>query len=363
MARFPSASFVTVVVMMQASFIAVSASCIFIFGDSLVDTGNNNYITTLARADIWYNGIDYDNGFPTGRFCNGRTVPDYLSQIMRVSPPIPYLDPEANGTNLLGGVNFASGGSGILPSTGYKYIGRTPFDRQIEYFVDIKAKLASMMDPPAESAHHFISEALFYINIGSYDYVSNYFLRDSKVSQLYSVGQYQELLLSRFADQLKKLYDMGARKIFISNLGPLGCTPLMISLENLDNGSCVGYANGIISDFNRGLENMVKNKMQNQFLDALFVLSDNYAVLGEVINNPAAYGFKYANESCCGLGHLRAEFPCTPISGLCFHRADYVFWDAFHPTDALNSILATTQYAGTPEFVRPVNLKQLMNLS
>lgn len=360
-------SFVTVVVvaMLACSFIAVSvsvsgSSCIFIFGDSLVDTGNNNYITTLARADIWYNGIDFANGFPTGRFCNGRTAPDYLSQIMKLSPPVPYLDPEANGTNLLGGVNFASGGSGILPSTGYKYIGRTPFDRQIEYFADIKAKLASMMD---SSAQHFISEALFYINIGSYDYVSNYFLPDSKVSQLYSVGKYQQLLLSRFADQLKKLYEMGARKIFISNLGPLGCTPLMISLDNLDNGSCVGFANGIISDFNTGLENMIKNKLQNQFLDARFVLSDNYAVLREVINNPAAYGFKYANESCCGLGHLRAEFPCSPISGLCFHRADYVFWDAFHPTDALNSILATTQYAGSPEFVRPVNLKQLMNLS
>ena len=74
-------SFVTVVVvvMLACSFIFVSdSSCIFIFGDSLVDTGNNNYITTLARADIWYNGIDFANGFPTGRFCNGRTAPDYL---------------------------------------------------------------------------------------------------------------------------------------------------------------------------------------------------------------------------------------------------------------------------------------------
>lgn len=361
MATFPSAIFVTLVVMLH-SLLAVSASCIFIFGDSLVDIGNNNHITTLARADIWYNGIDFANRFPTGRFCNGRTVPDFLAQMTGLSIPIPYLDPQANGTNLLGGVNFASGGSGILPSTGYKYIGRTPFDRQIEYFEDIKTKLASIMDPQDESAHHFISEALFYINIGSLDYISNYFLSDSKVSQLYSVAEYQQLLLRRFADQFRKLYELGARKFVISNLGPLGCTPLMISLENLDNGSCVGYANDIISDFNRGLENMVKNKLQNQFSDARFVLSDNYAIFSKIINNPSAYGFKYVNESCCGLGHLRAEFPCSPISGLCFHRADYVFWDAFHPTDALNSILAATQYAGSPQFIRPVNLKQLMNI-
>lgn len=51
--------------------------------------------------------------------------------------------------------------------------------------------MASMMDPPTKRAHRFISEALFDINIGSYDYVSNYFLRDSKVSQLYNIDEYQ----------------------------------------------------------------------------------------------------------------------------------------------------------------------------
>lgn len=47
----------------------------FIFGDSLIDSGNNNYIATIAKADYFPYGIDF--GFPTGRFCNGLTAVDF----------------------------------------------------------------------------------------------------------------------------------------------------------------------------------------------------------------------------------------------------------------------------------------------
>jgi hypothetical protein len=52
----------------------------FIFGDSLVDAGNNNYIGSLARANYGANGIDFPGGKPTGRFCNGRTVADIVGK-------------------------------------------------------------------------------------------------------------------------------------------------------------------------------------------------------------------------------------------------------------------------------------------
>ena len=51
----------------------------FILGDSLVDTGNNNYLTlSLAKANLRPNGIDMGDGSPTGRFCNGRTAADII---------------------------------------------------------------------------------------------------------------------------------------------------------------------------------------------------------------------------------------------------------------------------------------------
>lgn len=54
----------------------------FIFGDSLVDAGNNNYMQTLSKADITPNGIDFkaSGGNPTGRYTNGRTIGDIVGK-------------------------------------------------------------------------------------------------------------------------------------------------------------------------------------------------------------------------------------------------------------------------------------------
>lgn len=54
--------------------------CFFIFGDSLVDNGNNNRMVTLARANYRPYGIDFPQGV-TGRFTNGRTYVDVLGNI------------------------------------------------------------------------------------------------------------------------------------------------------------------------------------------------------------------------------------------------------------------------------------------
>lgn len=51
----------------------------FVFGDSLVDNGNNNYLHTNARADSPPYGIDYPTHRPTGRFSNGFNIADLIS--------------------------------------------------------------------------------------------------------------------------------------------------------------------------------------------------------------------------------------------------------------------------------------------
>lgn len=52
----------------------------FVFGDSLVDAGNNNYIATLSKANYVPNGIDF--GLPTGRYTNGRTIVDIIGKLI-----------------------------------------------------------------------------------------------------------------------------------------------------------------------------------------------------------------------------------------------------------------------------------------
>lgn len=58
------------------SKVCLAAPANFVFGDSLVDAGNNNYLATLSKANYDPNGIDF--GSPTGRFTNGRTIVDIV---------------------------------------------------------------------------------------------------------------------------------------------------------------------------------------------------------------------------------------------------------------------------------------------
>lgn len=52
----------------------------FIFGDSVVEAGNNDYIKSLSRANFLPYGIDF--GGPTGRFTNGKTTTDIIGKFV-----------------------------------------------------------------------------------------------------------------------------------------------------------------------------------------------------------------------------------------------------------------------------------------
>lgn len=76
-------SFATLYSIILGLFLAYNIRCIegrafFVFGDSLVDSGNNNYLATSARADSPPYGIDYPTRRATGRFSNGFNIPDII---------------------------------------------------------------------------------------------------------------------------------------------------------------------------------------------------------------------------------------------------------------------------------------------
>lgn len=51
----------------------------FVFGDSLTEVGNNNYLQySLAKSNYPWYGVDYSGGQATGRFTNGRTIGDFV---------------------------------------------------------------------------------------------------------------------------------------------------------------------------------------------------------------------------------------------------------------------------------------------
>lgn len=53
-------------------------SALLVFGDSTVDTGNNNNLTTVFKSNFRPYGRDFATQMPTGRFTDGRLPTDFV---------------------------------------------------------------------------------------------------------------------------------------------------------------------------------------------------------------------------------------------------------------------------------------------
>lgn len=62
----------------RSSSSSSNVPALFVIGDSSVDSGTNNFLGTLARADRLPYGRDFDTHRPTGRFSNGKIPVDFL---------------------------------------------------------------------------------------------------------------------------------------------------------------------------------------------------------------------------------------------------------------------------------------------
>ncbi|BFI39899.1 protein MpLTL2 [Marchantia polymorpha subsp. ruderalis] len=333
----------------------------FVFGDSLVDYGNNNYLKSLTKANYKPYGIDFPGHIATGRYCNGRLVPDFISEFMGAESVSPYLYPNATLQDWERGVNFASAGAGILLDTGYLFNERLVFQKQLSAFLTVRQNLTSGR-LGVNGTNDLVSKALFLINVGSNDYINNYMLPPSLSPRIkkYGLVEYQNLLIGTFRHDLQALHDAGARKIVVSNLGPIGCIPQQLALWSR-NGSCVTHTNRIAFSYNAGLKNMLQG-LRKQLPDAHFLYMDVYHVVMDHIKSPGLGGFKHRSSACCGAGPFNGLIICNPFGNLCSNRSEYIFWDAFHPTEAFNSQLAHRVMYGPKEDVSPINIQQLLDL-
>ncbi|KAE8647830.1 hypothetical protein Csa_000358 [Cucumis sativus] len=73
-------------------------------------------------------------------------------------------------------------------------------------------------------------------------------------------------------------------------------------------------------------------------------------------------GFVNAKQPCC-VGYF-PPFICykdqnqSSSSFLCEDRSKYVFWDAYHPTEAANIIIAKELLDGDETITSPINIRQ-----
>ncbi|GAA0147170.1 lipase [Lithospermum erythrorhizon] len=333
----------------------------FIFGDSLVDAGNNNYLRTLSRANYPPNGVDF--GGPTGRFTNGRTIADIIGQELGInSYTPPYLAPTTNGPVILKGVNYASGGGGILNNTGKIFGGRLNFDAQLDNFANTRQDIMTTLGAPA--AMKLFQDAIFSITMGSNDFINNYLtpVLSNLEQDLVTPEAFVGSMIAKYRIQLTRLYTMGARKMIVVNVGPIGCIPFQREINPTSGDSCVALPNQLAQMFNTRLRSLV-TELSGNLEGSKFVYADVYHIVDDIIHNLPSYGFDNAMYACCYVaGKYGGLIPCCATSKICSERSKYVFWDPYHPSDAANSIIARRLMDGDENDIWPMNVRQLASL-
>ncbi|GLT85663.1 hypothetical protein SLE2022_038460 [Rubroshorea leprosula] len=326
----------------------------FIFGDSTVDTGNNNYINTTAENSENYK--PYGQGFfgePTGRFSDGRVIVDLIAEYAKLPLIPPFLEASADFTN---GANFASGGAGILPETNKGTVIDLP--TQLKNYEAVQKTLVEKLGEIR--AKELISEAVYFISIGSNDYMGGY-LGNPRMQELYLPATYVSMVIGNLTQTIQVLYEKGARKFGFLSLAPLGCLPALRSLN--PNEGCLEEGCGLARAHNKALR-VVLTSLEYILKGFKYSNSNFYEWLEDRINNPSKYGFKDGVNACCGTGPYGGVYTCGGTKKvkdyrLCDNAEDHVWWDSFHPTEGIYEQCAKELWNGPPSTVGPYNLEEL----
>lgn len=334
---------------------SASSPALFIFGDSIADSGNNNHLATLAKVDYYPYGIDFPGGVASGRFSNGYNALDYMAFNLGL-PLIPFFaEPSTKGHRLLQGVNFASGGSGIQAYTGRFYGELIPMDDQIRNFQLVKQQIVEIIG--AAQTDDLLANSAYYVVTGSNDWLQSYYFLLSPLRVLHTPAQYRDLLIDKLISQVEAIYNIGARKVGVAGLPPLGCCPSQL-LEYRSNGSCIKFLNDVSADFNDHLISKLL-ALNDKLPNASIVYNNIYTPIIDAVENPYAFNFKIANHACCGIGKYGGFLTCLRGLKPCENVEDHMYWDAYHPTDKFYPQLVKLIWEKGAPYSIPISLKEL----
>ncbi|XP_015623171.1 GDSL esterase/lipase 7 isoform X2 [Oryza sativa Japonica Group] len=342
---------------------------LFVIGDSTADVGTNNYLGTLARADREPYGRDFDTRRPTGRFSNGRIPVDYIEKLGLPFVP-PYLEQNmrmgvgsvdlSNIDGMIQGVNYASAAAGILSSSGSELGMHVSLSQQVQQVEDTYEQLSLALGEAATT--DLFRKSVFFFSIGSNDFIHYYLRNVSGVQMRYLPWEFNQLLVNAMRQEIKNLYNINVRKVVMMGLPPVGCAPHFLWEYGSQDGECIDYINNVVIQFNYALRYM-SSEFIRQHPGSMISYCDTFEGSVDILKNRDRYGFLTTTDACCGLGKYGGLFMCVLPQMACSDASSHVWWDEFHPTDAVNRILADNVWSGEhTKMCYPVDLQQMVKL-
>ncbi|KAL6636468.1 hypothetical protein ACP70R_024040 [Stipagrostis hirtigluma subsp. patula] len=313
------------------------ATAVIVFGDSIVDPGNNNGLHTLIKANHAPYGKDFPNHQPTGRYSNGLIPTDLIAQGLGVKQFLPaYLGVDHSPDDLLTGVSFASGATGFDPLTPV-VVSVISLEQQLAYYDEYRSKLVAIAGE--EETERIISGALFVVCAGTDDVANTYFTTPFR-SVEYDIPSYVDLLVAGAEAFLRNVSSRGARKIGFVGMPPVGCVPSQRTLGGGAARLCEPKRNMAAQLYNARIQDMVAGLNGDPSFPTLVVFLDIYRVLDDLMERGDRYGFTETTRGCCGTGTIEVTGLCDArFVSVCDDVEQHVFFDSYHPTERAYRII------------------------
>ncbi|MBN2021850.1 MAG: SGNH/GDSL hydrolase family protein [Pirellulales bacterium] len=255
-----------------------------VFGDSLSDGGNTYDLTAGA--------VPESPPYWQGRYSNGPTWIEVRAGLFGLPAPTP---------SRLGGTNYAHGGAETGHGQSWTGTGASNMLEQGDEYL---------------AAHAPTGSEQFVIWGGANDIFAS-ILSGEMPDSAVSVANLSELITS--------LAQSGGTQFLVLNLPPLGEIPLFRQFGE----DVTIPMNAVSAEFNALLSDKVQQLRSEQGLSISYI--DVYALVTEVVNDPASFGFANVTDSAF-----------NEASGTVVPNPDeYAFWDGVHPTARLHAMLAS----------------------
>ncbi|AFY66924.1 SGNH/GDSL hydrolase family protein [Geitlerinema sp. PCC 7407] len=309
---------------LSESAIAVSFDRMYVFGDSLSDTGNVSNVTRFVQTLDPSTSVQPPSPpYFQGRYSNGPLWVDYLADAFDVDLvpsstlafPAPItVTPSGSVTvneNFVGqtvdrSVNFAFGGaqSGLNNAVDPRLPGIL---RETNAFLGDHLAAGARAD---EDALYVVWAA------GANDYQPSTFAEPDKA--IASV-------MKNITQSITTLFDLGARNFLIPNAPNLGLTPLALAAGP--------QVSGLLTDISKGHNALLQSTLTSlgqSLTGAKLVSLDINGLLARAIADPGRYGFVETQTSCLNQVTL----------AVCDAPDQYLFWDGIHPSGKAHQVVS-----------------------
>nr|DAD28785.1 TPA_asm: hypothetical protein HUJ06_030253 [Nelumbo nucifera] len=314
-------------------------SKLFVFGDSYADTGNDQ--KPVARSWKVPYGITFP-GKPAGRFSDGRVLTDYVASFLGIKTPVAWKK-----TNRLRyGINFAFGGTGVF-DTVVPPDPNVTMTRQIDIFQQlIQNGVYSKFDLNSSAA---------LVALAGNDYIT-YFAKNVSSEGL---SNFTASIISQLVINMKRIHDMGVKKVAVTAIEPIGCLPVISVLSSYQ--QCNETYNKI-SIFHNLLLQQAVEKLNNETSESTFMILDLYNAFISIFErqkeHPGSLKFGNPLKPCC-VGLTRKDL-CgdkdengVPKYIVCENPESAFFWDDVHPShEGWHAIYSTLQHSLQQLYIR-----------